>query len=87
MEVQVRVRDKDSLAETLGWFSMGLGAAQIAAPRAICRLVGASTEGFAPRVMRLMGVREITQGTGILARPWRRRCSASRPPASSGTRT
>jgi uncharacterized membrane protein len=69
MAVQVRVRDKDSLAVSLGWFSIGLGAAQIAAPRALCRLIGANTDGAAPRLMRLMGVREITHGTGILVRP------------------
>jgi hypothetical protein len=69
MAVQVRVRDKDPLAEFLGWFSIGLGTAQIAAPRALCKVVGASPEGSAPKVMRLMGVREITQGAGILVRP------------------
>jgi uncharacterized membrane protein len=69
MAVDVRVRDKDPLAQFLGWFSLGLGTAQLAAPRALCRLVGASDEGLAPRVMRLMGARELTQGTGILARP------------------
>jgi uncharacterized membrane protein len=69
MTVQVRVRDKDSLARFLGWFSIGLGTAQVTAPRALCKLVGASTDGLAPRVMRTMGVREITQGAGILTRP------------------
>jgi hypothetical protein len=69
MVVQVRVRDKDPLAEFLGWFSMGLGAAQVAAPKAMCRLVGADGDGVAPVVMRLMGLRELTQGTGILTRP------------------
>ena len=38
----IRTRDKDSLARFLGWFSVGLGAAQLTAPRAMCRLVGAS---------------------------------------------
>jgi hypothetical protein len=67
--VQVRVRDKDRLAQFLGWFSIGLGTAQVAAPRTLCRLVGASADGLAPRLMRLMGIRELTQGTGILTRP------------------
>lgn len=67
--VQVRIRDKDQLAQFLGWFSIGLGSAQITAPRALCKLVGANADGVAPRVMRLMGLREITQGTGILVRP------------------
>jgi hypothetical protein len=65
----VRARDKDPLAQFLGWFSIGLGAAQVAAPRAVCRLVGASGNGTSRTVMRLLGVRELTQGVGILARP------------------
>src|SRR3954447_7025292 len=69
MEVQVRARDKDPLAQFLGWFSIGLGAAQLTAPRAMCKLVGADGEGSAPVLMRLMGLRELTQGTGILTRP------------------
>ena len=69
MAVDVRVRDKDPLAQFLGWFSIGLGTAQVAAPRALCRIVGASDDGLAPRLMRLMGMRELTQGAGILVRP------------------
>src|SRR4051794_5764406 len=69
MEVQVRARDKDPLAQFLGWFSIGRGTAQLAAPRAMCKLVGAEGKGSAPTLMRLMGLRELTQGTGILARP------------------
>jgi hypothetical protein len=69
MTVQVRVQDKDSLARFLGWFSIGLGAAQLAAPKAMCKLVGADGEGSSPTLMRLMGARELTQGTGILTRP------------------
>jgi hypothetical protein len=69
MAVDVRVRDKDPLAQFLGWFSIGLGTAQVTAPRALCRLVGANGDGRAPWLMRAMGAREITQGTGILVRP------------------
>jgi uncharacterized membrane protein len=69
MAVNVRVRDKDRLAVFLGWFSIGLGTAQLAAPRLLCKLVGANTDGRAPTVMRLLGARELTQGTGILVRP------------------
>ena len=69
MNVQIRARDKDSVAEFLGWFSIGLGAAQLAAPRALSRLVGADDRGTTPKVMRLFGLREITQGAGILTRP------------------
>ena len=69
MSVQVRARDKDPLAQFLGWFSIGLGTAQLTAPRALCKLVGASDEGLAPKVMRVLGARELTQGTCILVRP------------------
>src|SRR4051794_38265301 len=69
MATDVRARDKDPLAQFLGWFSVGLGSAQLAAPRALCRIAGASADGLAPRVMRAMGARELTQGVGILVRP------------------
>lgn len=69
MAAQPRARDKDSLAQFLGWFSVGLGSAQLAAPRTLCRVVGADAEGLPPRVMRLMGLREIAQGAGILVQP------------------
>jgi hypothetical protein len=70
MTVQaVRARDKDPLAEFLGWFSLGLGTAEIAAPRAIARFVGASGDRTSQLVTRAMGVREIVQGVGILTRP------------------
>lgn len=65
----LRTEDKDWLARFLGWFSLGLGTAQLAAPRAMSRLIGADDNGRAPTVMRVMGVRELTQGVGILVRP------------------
>jgi hypothetical protein len=68
-ERTVRAQDRDSVANFLGWFSIGLGAAQVTAPRLMCKLVGASGKGGSPLVMRLMGVREIAQGVGILSRP------------------
>jgi hypothetical protein len=66
---RIRARDKDSLARFLGWFSLGLGSAQLAAPRLMCRLVGASGDGLSRTLMRLMGARELAQGLGILTRP------------------
>jgi len=65
----VRERDKDSLARFLGWFSMGLGATQLALPGAMCKLVGGKASPFGRALMRTMGVRELTQGVGILTRP------------------
>lgn len=66
---QIRRRDKDPLAQFLGWFSIGLGTAQLLAPKLMCRIVGASGEGSSRRLMRLLGAREVTQGVGILTRP------------------
>ena len=66
---EIRRRDKDSQTKFLGWFSIGLGTAQLLAPMAMCRLVGASGNGASRALMRLMGVRELTQGVGILTRP------------------
>ena len=51
----------DQLARALGWFSIGLGAFELFAPRAITRALGAEgNEGL----VRLYGAREI--GSGIL---------------------
>jgi uncharacterized membrane protein len=61
----IRTRDRDSLTRFLGWFSVALGATQIAAPRALCRAIGGGDE----RVVRATGARELTQGAGILIRP------------------
>lgn len=61
----------DGVARGLGWLSVGLGLAQIIAPRAVCRLVGLPP---APTFMRLMGVRELACGIGIITQrnpaPW-----------------
>jgi hypothetical protein len=66
--------DKGSLTRFLGWFSIGLGTAQLLAPRLLSKAIGADPEGSAPLVMRLMGIRELTHGGGILASrrpaPW-----------------
>lgn len=53
----------ERLAKTLGWFSIGLGLAQLLAPGGMSRVVGV---GQRPRLMQALGVREITSGVGIL---------------------
>jgi uncharacterized membrane protein len=55
------------LARSLGWFSIGLGAAQLLAPRAVSRLAGINAEHSG--LMRLCGLREVTCGIGILTQP------------------
>ena len=56
-------------AKGLGWFSIGLGLAQIAAPRAVARLIGVNDDDETRNTMFAVGLREITSGIGILSRP------------------
>jgi uncharacterized membrane protein len=55
------------LANGLGWFSIGLGLAELAAPRHVARLIGATEEDRTLTVMRAYGVRELAAGFGILS--------------------
>jgi len=54
----------DLLARGLGWFSIGLGMAEILAPRQLSRWIGVEEH---PTLMRMLGVRETLSGIGILA--------------------
>jgi uncharacterized membrane protein len=56
-------------ARGLGWFSIGLGLAQIGAPRAVVRLIGVDDDDETRKTMFAVGLREITSGIGILSRP------------------
>lgn len=58
-------RNYERLAIGLGWFSVGLGIAQLVAPRQLCRLIGVRAD---PNLLRLLGARELTTGIGILSR-------------------
>jgi uncharacterized membrane protein len=60
---------KDVVAQGLGWFSVALGAAQLAAPRTLARLIGVKDDDEHSAAMRAVGVREVATGVGILARP------------------
>jgi uncharacterized membrane protein len=55
------------LARGLGWFSLGLGVAQVAAPGAVDRLIGVDDGPVNQALMRAVGVREIAAGAGILS--------------------
>jgi uncharacterized membrane protein len=61
--------DGEGLAKALGWFSIGLGVAQIAAPARMARLIGVDDDGKSTATMRAVGVREIAAGVGLLTRP------------------
>jgi hypothetical protein len=56
------------LARRLGWLSVGVGVVHLAAPAALARLVGLRDPGKATASLRLIGVRELVTGVGILAR-------------------
>lgn len=53
-----------TLARGLGWFSLGLGALELLAPRTLDRMLGA---GDYPTTTRVFGLREIVAGVGILS--------------------
>jgi hypothetical protein len=61
----------ETLATGLGWFSIGLGLAEMVAPRALCRALG--MEGR-ENLVRGYGVREVMTGIAILTShdptPW-----------------
>src|SRR5437764_2296926 len=52
-----------SLARALGWFSIGLGLAEVLAPRDMAGLTGVRH----PALLQAFGVREIVSGLGILS--------------------
>lgn len=63
----------EQLARGLGWLSIGIGIAQVLAPRTVARLIGVPVPAA---LTMLCGVREIVSGIGILTQddpaPWLR---------------
>ena len=57
------------LVRALGWFSVGLGLAEITAPRQVARLIGVRDDPDRQAILRACGVRELASGLGILTRP------------------
>jgi uncharacterized membrane protein len=60
------IRDPRRVARGLGWFSIGLGLAECAAPRHIARLIGVDDDETNRNTLFACGVREIASGLGIL---------------------
>ncbi len=60
-----------ALARGLGWFSLALGAAEIAAPRTLSQLIGIQPSTTTSLLMRFMGAREIASGINVLLQPRR----------------
>jgi len=71
-------RDAGRLALGLGWFSIGLGVAEVVAPRAMARLSGLRDDQSSESIVRSLGAREIAHGVSILAQPDRARWLWSR---------
>jgi len=63
--------DYQRIAKGLGWFSVGLGLAEIAAPGSITKLIGVRENGKERTMLRspLFGMREVAAGIGILTQP------------------
>jgi len=60
---------KDGTTKFLGWFSVGLGLAELLAPRQVAKLVGIEDEDEHVGTLRTFGIREIAAGVGLLTRP------------------
>jgi uncharacterized membrane protein len=67
--------DPRVLTQALGWFSIGLGLAELLAPRAVGRAIGV---GEQPALLRLCGVREVASGLGMLSERFPSRWAAAR---------
>jgi uncharacterized membrane protein len=57
----------EGLASFLGWFSIGLGVAEIVAPGTVARMIGVPSNRRTRNTLQSMGARELLSGVGILA--------------------
>ena len=55
---------EQQLANSMGWFGIGLGLAELLAPRKVAHMIGVSREHRT--LIRLMGLRELASSAGIL---------------------
>src|SRR5436305_11233554 len=58
---------EERIANGLGWFSIGLGLAEVLAPRELAQFIGIRDSAKTRTVLRTYGVREIGAGLGILS--------------------
>src|SRR3954468_20641023 len=61
-------KEKNALTSALGWFSVGLGAAELLAPATVARVIGVDPDENRG-LLRVFGLRELIAGVGILTRP------------------
>jgi uncharacterized membrane protein len=57
----------EQLANALGWFSIGLGLMELAAPSQTARLIGIDDSKTNRAILRAFGARELAAGVGILS--------------------
>jgi uncharacterized membrane protein len=57
------------LTTGLGWFSIGLGLAEVIAPGALAEMIGVRSRPKNRMLLRLYGLRELAAGIGILTNP------------------
>jgi len=77
-------RQEQRMANGLGWLSLGLGLAEVAAPTRVARLIGVSADETNQEVLRAVGLRELVTGAALLsslARETERDPSLARRPA------
>jgi uncharacterized membrane protein len=55
------------IATGLGWFSIGLGVAELVAPDSVARFVGVKPTNTSRTILRFAGARELAAGFGILS--------------------
>ena len=62
-----QVRNYERLAKGLGWFSIGLGLAEILAPERMAHMIGMRDGATKRGLLRFYGFREVAAGIGILS--------------------
>lgn len=62
-------QSSEMLAVGLGWFSIALGVAELAAPHSVARFIGVTPTEKTLTTLRAYGAREVGAGLAILAQP------------------
>ena len=64
-----QARNAERLAVGLGWFSIGLGLAELLAPQSLARTAGLRGDDTTVNTLRALGAREVASGVAILREP------------------
>ena len=65
----VQFKDPERVARGLGWFSIGLGLAEVAMPGSLARAIGMDDDDRTRNILFAFGLREIASGIAILTSP------------------